>query len=95
MCCFEVSSTLCLWRAAVFLFGADDYVFRIAERACRALKGEKGLRECTFVYLPGIEGGKEVADAVGVDFFSVPVEFSVRRVNIDLPSSCGYKKMLM
>ncbi|KAM0806453.1 malate dehydrogenase, NAD-dependent [Usnea florida] len=52
-------------------------VFRITERACRALKGEQGLRECAFVYLPGIDGGKEVAEAVGVNFFSVPVELSV------------------
>ena len=94
ICCFKVPSTLCLWREADFLYVADVCAIRIAEQACRALKGEKGLRECAFVYLPGIEGGKEVADAVGVDFFSAPIELSVRRVNIDLPSSCGYKKML-
>ena len=78
----------------MFSFSADDCVFRITEQACRALKGGKGLRECAFVYLPGIDGGKEVAEAVGVNFFSVPLEFSVRRVNSDLPSSCGYKKVL-
>lgn len=49
----------------------------MTERACRALKGEKNMRECSFVHMPGIEGGKEVAEAVGVDFFSAPIEFAV------------------
>ena len=44
--------------------------------------------------MPGIDGGKDVAEAVGVDFFSAPVEFSVRRVNVDSPSSCDYIKTL-
>ena len=55
---------------------------RIAERACRALKGEKGLRECTYVYLPGIQGAKEIADAIGLDYFSIPVEFAASEANI-------------
>lgn len=55
---------------------------RIAERACRALKGEKGHRECSYVYLPGIEGGTEIAEAIGLDFFSVPVEFAASEANI-------------
>ena len=58
-------------------------MIRLAERACRALKGEKGLRECTYVYLPGIEGGKEIAEAIGLDYFSVPVEFAASEANID------------
>lgn len=28
----------------------------MAERVYRALKGEKGMRECSFVYMPDIEG---------------------------------------
>lgn len=52
----------------------------MAERACRALKGEKGMRECSFIYLPGIEGGKEISETVEVDYFSAPVEFGVSRV---------------
>lgn len=52
-------------------------MIRIAEQACRAIKGEKGLRECTFIYLPGIDGGKEIAETIGVDYFSAPVEFGV------------------
>ena len=40
------------------------------------MHGEKGERECSFVYLPGLEGGKEIAEAIGVDYFSAPVEFA-------------------
>ena len=76
------------------LWIATNCLFRIAERACRALKGEKGLRECAFVYLPGIDGGKEVAEAAGVNFFSTPIELAVRTANVDLLSSRGYKKTL-
>ena len=42
--------------------------------------------------MPGIDGGKEIAEAVGVDFFSAPIQFSVRRVNIDSPSTCSIFK---
>ncbi|KAI9672428.1 MAG: hypothetical protein M1829_004507 [Trizodia sp. TS-e1964] len=48
--------------------------YRFAEKLLKALKGEKGIVEPTYVYLPGIEGGKAIADATGCDFFSVPVE---------------------
>ena len=48
----------------------------MTERLSRALKGEKEMRECSFVYLPGIEGGNEIAQAVGVEFFATQVEFS-------------------
>ncbi|KAK7750966.1 hypothetical protein SLS62_007099 [Diatrype stigma] len=48
--------------------------FRFAEKVLKAVAGEKGLVEPSFVYLPGVPGGAEVAKATGVDFFSVPVE---------------------
>ncbi|KAL2007186.1 hypothetical protein VTN00DRAFT_8624 [Thermoascus crustaceus] len=48
--------------------------FRFAESVLKAVKGEKGIVEPTFVYLPGIEGGDAIAKETGVDFFSVPVE---------------------
>ncbi|KAI5299889.1 hypothetical protein KEM56_002898 [Ascosphaera pollenicola] len=47
---------------------------RFAKSIVAALKGEKGVVENTYVYLPGIEGGAEIAKAVGVEFFSVPVQ---------------------
>lgn len=43
-----------------------------------AFKGEKNIVEPTYVYLPGIAGGDEIAKATGVDYFSVPVELGVR-----------------
>lgn len=48
--------------------------YRFAEKVLRAVKGEKGLVEPSYVYLPGVPGGKEIAEKTGVDFFSVPVE---------------------
>lgn len=43
----------------------------------RAAKGEKGIVEPTFVYLPGVSGGEAIAKETGVDYFSVPVELGV------------------
>jgi len=48
--------------------------FRFAEKLMRAAKGEKGIVEPTFVYLPGVSGGEAIAKETGVDYFSVPVE---------------------
>jgi len=48
--------------------------YRFAEKLLKAAKGAKGLVEPSYVYLPGIPGGKEIAEKTGVDFFSVPVE---------------------
>ena len=44
----------------------------------KAAKGEKGIVEPTFVYLPGVTGGDSIAKETGVDYFSVPVELGVR-----------------
>lgn len=51
--------------------------FRFAEKLLRAVKGEKGLVEPSYVYLPGVPGGEAIAKVTGVDFFSVPVELGV------------------
>lgn len=49
--------------------------FRFAESLLKALKGETGITEPTFVYLPGVEGGAEVQKAAGgLEWFAVPVE---------------------
>ncbi|KAI2642558.1 malate dehydrogenase [Xylaria nigripes] len=48
--------------------------FRFAEKVLRAAKGEKGLVEPSFVYLPGVPGGAEVQKATGLEFFSLPIE---------------------
>lgn len=52
------------------------------EKLIKASKGEKGIVEPTFVYLPGVPGGKEIAKETGVDYFSVPVELGVCLLNI-------------
>jgi malate dehydrogenase len=51
--------------------------FRFAEKVLRAAKGEKGLVEPSYVYLPGVPGGDAIAKETGVDFFSVPIELGV------------------
>ena len=44
----------------------------------KAAKGEKGLVEPSYVYLPGVLGGDVIKEANGgLDFFSVPVELGV------------------
>ncbi|KAI1302608.1 malate dehydrogenase [Xylaria venustula] len=54
--------------------------FRFAEKVLKAAKGEKGLVEPSFVYLPGVPGGKEIHEATKLDFFSVPVELGPKGV---------------
>ncbi|KAJ9134467.1 malate dehydrogenase [Pleurostoma richardsiae] len=48
--------------------------YRFAEKLLKAIKGAKGLVEPSYVYLPGVPGGEEIAKKTGLDFFSVPVE---------------------
>ena len=48
-----------------------------ADQIMKAIKGEKGITEPTFVYLPGISGGEAIAKETGADYFSVPVELGV------------------
>ena len=43
----------------------------------KAAKGESGIVEPSYVYLPGVPGGEEIAKTVGVEFFSVPIELGV------------------
>jgi len=51
--------------------------FSFAEKLVKALKGEKGIVEPSFVYLPGVSGGDAIQKATGCDFFSVPIELGV------------------
>jgi len=44
----------------------------------RAVKGEKGIVQPSFVYLPGVPGGEEVSKSVdGLEYFSTNVELGV------------------
>lgn len=52
-------------------------IFSFAESVIKATKGESGIVEPTYIYLPGVSGGDEIAKETGVDYFSVPVELGV------------------
>ena len=56
--------------------------FRFAEKVLKAVKGESGIVEPSFVYLPGVEGGSEIAKATGCDFFAVPVLLGVSLLSV-------------
>lgn len=63
--------------------------YRFAERVLKAAKGDKGIVEPTYIYLPGVEGGMDIAKQVGVEYFSAPVELGVcssnsHRFNLDI-----------
>ncbi|KAH8724702.1 malate dehydrogenase-like protein [Phaeosphaeriaceae sp. PMI808] len=47
---------------------------RFAEKVIKAAKGEKGIVEPSFVYLPGVTGGDAISKVTGTEFFSVPIE---------------------
>ncbi|KAI9891325.1 MAG: hypothetical protein M1814_002838 [Vezdaea aestivalis] len=48
--------------------------FRFAEKVIKAVQGQNGIVEPSYVYLPGVPGGEAIAKATGLDYFSVPVE---------------------
>jgi malate dehydrogenase len=54
--------------------------YRFAEKVLRGLKGEQGIVEPSFVYLPGVPGGEAIAKETGVDFFSVPIQLGTSGV---------------
>jgi len=43
------------------------------ESVLKAMKGETGIVEPTYVYLPGVSGGDEIVKETGCEYFSVPV----------------------
>jgi len=73
--------------------------FRFAEAVLRAAKGEKGIVEPTFVYLPGVPGGPELVKEVdGLEFFAFPVELGsqgVLKVINPLSSANSAEKKLL
>lgn len=51
---------------------------RFAESVLRAVKGETGIIQPSFVYLPGVPGGDVVQKSVdGLDFFSTNIQLGV------------------
>ncbi|KAH0538728.1 hypothetical protein FGG08_004680 [Glutinoglossum americanum] len=72
--------------------------FRFAEKILKAVRGEKGIIEPTYVYLPGVEGGAEIAKATGVEYFSVPVELGTNgaeKAYNPLTDTNDYEKKLL
>ncbi|PVI02708.1 malate dehydrogenase-like protein [Periconia macrospinosa] len=72
--------------------------YRFAQKVIKASKGEKGIVEPSYVYLPGVPGGESIAKTTQVDFFSVPVELGVDGVEkvIDVVSSANdHEKKLL
>ncbi|KAF1346658.1 malate dehydrogenase [Delphinella strobiligena] len=72
--------------------------YRFAEKLIRAAKGEKGIVEPTFVYLPGVTGGDAIQKETGCDFFSVPVELgpqgAEKAINVVSDANEYEKKLL-
>ncbi|KAK4991984.1 hypothetical protein LTR50_001379 [Elasticomyces elasticus] len=72
--------------------------YRFAEKVIKAAKGETGIIEPTFVYLPGVDGGDEIQKITGCDFFSVPVELgpegAKKAMNV-VSSANDYEKKLL
>ncbi|KAB2576975.1 malate dehydrogenase [Lasiodiplodia theobromae] len=72
--------------------------FRFAEKILQAVKGQSGIIEPTFVYLPGVEGGDAIAKVTGTEFFAAPVELGpdgAKRI-IDVVSKANdYEKKLL
>ncbi|KAH6621994.1 malate dehydrogenase [Boeremia exigua] len=49
--------------------------FRFAQAIIKASKGETGIVEAAYVYLPGVPGGDAIARNLKVDYFAVPLKF--------------------
>jgi hypothetical protein len=84
----EQALRLCQWRLLALGTHTDILkerggrfdvliIGRFAEKLIKALQGETGIVEPSYVYLPGVEGGEEIAKETGIDFFSVPIELGV------------------
>ena len=60
-----------------------------AEKLIKATKGEKGIVEPTFVYLPGVSGGDAIKQETGCEYFSVPIELGVCGLSNLIYSICA------
>ncbi|EON66644.1 malate dehydrogenase, NAD-dependent [Coniosporium apollinis CBS 100218] len=72
--------------------------YRFAEKIIKAVNGESGIVEPTYVYLPGVEGGDEIAKETGCDYFSVPVELGpegAKKAHNVVSSANDYEKKLL
>ena len=66
---------ICWIQVIDFLYLSDS---RFAEAIMRAVGGEKGVIQQSYVYLPGVPGGKDVQRSLGgMDYFSTHLELGV------------------
>jgi malate dehydrogenase len=73
-------------------------VGRFAESVLRAVKGEPGIIEPSYVYLPGVPGGEAVQQAVnGLEYFSTNVQLGPNGVEKAFPLGqlTQYEKQLL
>jgi malate dehydrogenase len=71
---------------------------RFAESVLRAVKGESGVIEPSYVYLPGVPGGEAVQKAVnGLEYFSTNVQLGPHGVEKAFPLGqlTAYEKKLL
>ncbi|KXT15618.1 hypothetical protein AC579_5833 [Pseudocercospora musae] len=72
--------------------------FRFAEKVMQAAKGQSGIIEPTFVYLPGVDGGDAIVKETGLEYFSVPVELgkegASKAINVVKDANEYEKKLL-
>ena len=72
--------------------------FRFAEKVMQAAKGQSGIIEPTFVYLPGVDGGDAIVKETGLEYFSVPVELgkegASKAINVVKDANDYEKKLL-
>ncbi|KAI6251061.1 malate dehydrogenase [Erysiphe necator] len=54
--------------------------YRFTEAVLKALNGEKGIIEPSYVYLDGLPGGDPIMKKLGISYFSVPVELGIHGV---------------
>ncbi|KAK7185542.1 hypothetical protein DPSP01_010778 [Paraphaeosphaeria sporulosa] len=71
--------------------------FRFAQAIIKASKGETGIVEPAYVYLPGVSGGEEVAKKLGIDYFAVPIEFGAEGATkaFDIGKLSAYEEDLL
>lgn len=49
-------------------------MFSFVESILKAARGDKGITEAAYVFLPDIEGGEEVSNELGVQYFATKLD---------------------
>jgi malate/lactate dehydrogenase len=66
--------------SSFYCFQTLSNLVRFVNSILKAINGQKGIIEETYLFLPGVPGGKEIAATLGVDYFAVPVELGLEGV---------------